>query len=94
MAKLTDENKRISDLIAELVDSARELSHSEDKNSALTKELAECRTAADSDNLLLASGLRLCFENELLQAEMVILRKDAARQAPDQKTSKASQAQP
>jgi hypothetical protein len=94
MAKLTGENKRISELKTELIDCAIVLGHCEEDNAALKKELSQCKNAANSDDLLLASGLRLALANEALKVEVAVLRKDLAKQATDQKTGKASPAQP
>jgi hypothetical protein len=49
-------------------------------NSALKKELAECKAAAVSDRALLAGGLRLALANEALEIENALLRRNAAQQ--------------
>jgi len=89
MAKPRQE-KSISEVAPESVDSTTELERSEDRNSALRKELSECRSAANLSQTLLASGLRLAFANEALQGEVAALRKDASTQASGQKSKQSS----
>ncbi len=86
----TRQEKSISKVLAEPVDNATELEQCEDRNSAIKKELSECRSAANSYRPLLASGLRLALANEALQGEVAALRKDASMQASDQKAKQSS----
>jgi predicted RNase H-like nuclease (RuvC/YqgF family) len=102
------EKKRIFDVIRELIDCATELEGSDSQNSNLKKrlsalkkqlfdlkkELSEYKNAADSDDPLLASGLRLALANEALKIEIAELRKDAAKLAPHQKAGRGSPEQP
>jgi hypothetical protein len=104
MAKITRQEKSIFEVQPEPVDHATEMRQCEDRNSALNKrnsalkkrnsalkkELFDCRTAANSDRPLLASGLRLALANEALQGEVAALRKDASKQASDQKAKQSS----
>ena len=57
---------------------ATQLEYANDQISALKKELAAYKEAAVSDHALLASGLRLAFANEALEAEKGLLRNDAS----------------
>jgi hypothetical protein len=87
MEKSIREKTQISDAVTEPVDSAAQLKRLKDRNSALTKELSDCESVAASVRPLLASGLRLAFENEELQGKVAALRKDASKQAAERSGS-------
>ena len=50
-----------------LTSAKEQLADCKDEVAALKEDLAECRDAAETDHLMLKSGLRLAMENEALR---------------------------
>jgi hypothetical protein len=53
-----------------LTSAKKQLGDCKNEVAALKEDLAECRDAAETDQLMLKSGLRLAMENEALRKDV------------------------